>query len=110
MHAILGARFGSIIVAGVLFSVAPCLAETVALKANLAAQNEVPPANSKATGTFTGTYDPSSKTLSYTITYSGLTGEPTAAHFHGPAPTGENAGVAMPISAPTSIQSKGWQR
>jgi hypothetical protein len=31
------------------------------------------------------------------ITYSGLSGTPTAAHFHGPAQSGANAGVAVPI-------------
>ncbi len=34
--------------------------------------------------------------------YSGLTGPATAAHFHGPAPVGKNAGVMIPIAPATS--------
>ncbi|PNA11302.1 CHRD domain-containing protein, partial [Pseudomonas sp. MPR-R1B] len=35
-------------------------------------------------------------------TYSGLTGPVTAAHFHGPAKAGENAGVMVPVTAASS--------
>ncbi|MFH1345679.1 MAG: CHRD domain-containing protein [Pseudomonadota bacterium] len=42
-------------------------------------------------------YDAASKKLSWKLTYSGLTGPVTAAHFHGPAEAGKNAGVAVPI-------------
>jgi hypothetical protein len=43
--------------------------------------------------------DTDTKKLSWTVTYSGLTGEATAAHFHGPAAAGENAAPAVDISA-----------
>jgi hypothetical protein len=43
------------------------------------------------------TLDTSSKKLTYTMTYEGLTGPATAAHFHGPAAAGANAGVVVPI-------------
>jgi hypothetical protein len=92
---------------GVLTLITPAFAETVALKANLSAANEVPAVSSKAVGSLTATYDPSTKTLTYTINYSGLSGDPMAAHFHGPAASGENAGVAVPISAPMSNPIKG---
>lgn len=36
----------------------------------------------------------------YTLTWSGLSGPVTAAHFHGPAPVGEEAGVLVPIGGP----------
>ncbi len=42
-------------------------------------------------------YDAASKKLSWKLTYSGLSGPATAAHFHGPAAPGANAGVAVPI-------------
>ncbi|MDR8763944.1 hypothetical protein FEP90_05670 [Burkholderia multivorans] len=38
-----------------------------------------------------------SHTLRWTVTYANLTGPATAAHFHGPAPVGQNAGVQVPI-------------
>jgi hypothetical protein len=78
------------------------MAEIVNFKADLKASSEVPPTNSKGTGTVTATYDTSSKKLTWKGTYSGLTGPATAAHFHGPAPVGKNAGVAIPISPNTS--------
>ena len=36
----------------------------------------------------------------YTMSWSGLSGPVTAAHFHGPAPAGEEAGVRGPIPSP----------
>jgi hypothetical protein len=78
----------------------PARAETVALKATLNATSEVPPNDSKATGTLTATFDTGSKLLSWKGSYSGLTGPATAAHFHGPAEPGKNAGVAVPIANP----------
>ena len=35
--------------------------------------------------------------LQWKVTYEHLTGPATAAHFHGPAPVGQNAGVQVPI-------------
>ena len=66
-------------------------------KAALDAKAEVPPNASTATGTADIDYDPATKKLSWKLTYSGLTGPATAAHFHGPAEAGKNAGVAVAI-------------
>jgi hypothetical protein len=60
-------------------------AETVKFKASLKAADEVPANDSKGAGTLEASYDTSSKQLSYTADYSGLTGNATMAHFHGPA-------------------------
>jgi CHRD domain len=73
-------------------------AETVSFKAELNASNHLPPTNSKGTGSVTATYDTNSKVLSWKGTHSGLTGPATSAHFHGPAPAGQSAGVAIWIS------------
>ena len=35
--------------------------------------------------------------LRWKLSYSGLSGPATAGHFHGPAPVGANAGVALPF-------------
>lgn len=48
----------------------------------LGATNEVPAVSASGSGTFTGTYTPSTKLLSYSVTYTGLTGAPTGAHLH----------------------------
>jgi len=78
-----------------VFAVAPAMAETMTYKADLKAASEVPPTTSPATGTLTATYDTASKKLDWHGTVSGLTGNPTAAHFHGPAEPGKNAGVLV---------------
>ena len=74
------------------------LAESVSFKADLKASNEVPSVESKGSGTLTATYDTASKSLNYTANYSGLTDDATAAHFHGPAAAGQNAGVVVPVT------------
>lgn len=75
-----------------LLAAGPVFAETVQLKADLKGSGEA-----KGNGQMTGTYDTASKKLTWQGTYSGLTGNATAAHFHGPAAPGQNAGVAVPL-------------
>ncbi len=62
---------------------------------NLSGLQEVPPNASPATGNIFGTYDDNTKTLSFTVTFSGFVGITTAAHFHAPAPPGVNAPVMI---------------
>jgi len=83
------------------------LAESVSFKADLKASNEVPSVESKGSGTLTATYDATSKSLNYTANYSGLTGDATAAHFHGPAAAGQNAGVVVPVTGSAASPIKG---
>jgi hypothetical protein len=79
----------------------PALAETVNFKANMSPSEEVPPTNSKGSGSLTATYDTSSKKLTWKGSYSGLTGPATAAHFHA-GEKGKNGGVQVPIAPATS--------
>lgn len=72
-------------------------AETVRLSANLQPSSEVPPTATKGAGAVDATYDTATHLLRWTVTYENLTGPATAAHFHGPAPVGQNAGVQVPI-------------
>jgi hypothetical protein len=72
-------------------------ADTVALKADLEPSSEVPPRVSHGHGTLNATFDTSTKSLQWTISYEGLSGPVTAAHFHGPAPVGQNAKPQVPI-------------
>ncbi|AUT58468.1 CHRD domain-containing protein [Paraburkholderia terrae] len=73
------------------------LADTVELKADLEPSSEVPPRVSHGHGALNATFDTSTKTLQWTATYEGLSGPVTMAHFHGPAPVGQNAKVQVPI-------------
>lgn len=91
-----------------LIGAAPAMAETVQYKAMIMPSTEVPPVtDSKATGELAATYDTATKVLTYTATYSGLTGPATMAHFHGPAPVGKNAGVMVPITGDLASPIKG---
>ena len=76
-------------------------------KATLDGKSEVPDNTSAGTGSADLDYDAASKKLSWKVTYSGLTGPATAAHFHGPAETGKNAGVAVAIPNATSSPAEG---
>ncbi|WP_201748008.1 CHRD domain-containing protein [Chitinophaga vietnamensis] len=71
---------------------------TYNLSASLNGAQEVPPTTSSATGTFSGSYDPASYKITFTLSWNGLTGPPTAMHIHGPAAAGSNAGVEVPIT------------
>jgi Cu/Zn superoxide dismutase len=83
--------------AGSISVMAAAQAETVALKSELKSSNEVPPNNSTATGKAEATLDTVTKHLTYTVTFSGLSGPVVGAHFHGPGEAGKNAGIALPF-------------
>lgn len=76
---------------------APAFAATIAYKAAMSPSSEVPPAPTSGVGTADAQYDTTTHVLTYTITFSGLSGPATMAHFHGPAAIGANAGVAVPL-------------
>ncbi len=76
----------------------PMVSNVSTLNARLSGANEVPAANSNGSGTLSANLDKTTRVLSWTVTYSGLSGPATAGHFHGPAATGQNAGVALPFT------------
>ncbi len=87
-----------ILLASVLaLNVSAALAAKMTYSATLNAASEVPPKESDGTGIVQVEYDTETKAMTYTVNYSGLTGPATAAHFHGPAAAGVNAGVAVPV-------------
>lgn len=47
-------------------------------------------------------YEPATHTLTYEVTYEGLTGPAVAAHIHGPADPGQNAGPVAPLAGTAS--------
>lgn len=93
-------RMGLVIAAAV--AATPALAEMMSFKADLKGASEVPAVTSQGTGNVTATYDTVSKKLSWKGTVSGLSGNATAAHFHGPAEPGKNAGVMVPAPGVTT--------
>ncbi len=87
-----------LLTAGILgLLTAPALAATIEYKAAMSPSSEVPPALTSGIGTADAQYDTATHKLTYTITWSGLSGPATMAHFHGPAAIGANAGVVVPL-------------
>jgi hypothetical protein len=97
-RSVLGYCVGGAAGAVLLGAATPSFAATINFKATLSGTTEVPPNQSAGTGTVTATFDPATKELSWTGSFSGLSGPATAAHFHGPAEAGKNAGVQVWIS------------
>ena len=83
----------------------PAFAEK--MKATHDGASEVPPNTSAGKGTADIDYDAATKKLTWKLTYSGLSGPATAAHFHGPAEAGKNGGVAVAIPGATSSPAEG---
>jgi hypothetical protein len=78
-------------------------AATVKFHATLSAASEVPPTKSTGSGEATATLDTTTHELTYDVMFSGFSSAVTAAHFHGPAAAGKNAGVLVPLgNNPTS--------
>jgi hypothetical protein len=75
----------------------PAVAETMAFTAELNGSSQVPPTDSKARGKGDFTYDDTSKKLTWTITYWGLS-KAKAAHLHGAASQGANADTMITVS------------
>lgn len=75
---------------------------TFTLGAALSGKQEVAVNSSTASGTFTGTYDVLTRTLSYTVTYQSLS--PLTGHIH-QGVAGQNGPliVALPAGAPSPI-------
>jgi hypothetical protein len=83
-----------------LFAAGVAGAATLHFATALKGADEVPANTTTGTGQVSATLDTATKTLTYKVTYSGLTGSATMAHFHGPAAPGVNAPVVVPV--PTS--------
>jgi hypothetical protein len=79
-------------------------AEQINFKADLA---PAPGVSSSGKGAATASLDTNTKTLTWTVDYSGLSGPATAAHIHGPADPGANAGIVVPFSGNVASPIKG---
>lgn len=95
---------GAALVAGLIGLAQPASADTVHLYANIdrAQAASTCPGAGPGTGYGVMTYDTTSNLLQWTITFSGTSGAPNAAHFHGPAAIGADAGIQVTIGDLTS--------
>jgi len=75
---------------GIMIWAAPSQAAPQSFKVTLTGAQQVPPVQTSATGTADLSYDPATRVVTWSVTYSGLSGPATMAHFHGPAAAGKN--------------------
>jgi hypothetical protein len=92
------------VLAGVaLLLSAPAFAATETFHATLSPSSEVPPSKSTGSGDATVTLNTETHEITYNVTFKGFSSAATAAHIHGPAEAGKNAGVVVPLgNNPTS--------
>ena len=79
----------------------------VALSTQLRGAQEVPAASTLGQGQLDAVLDRRTRLLRWKLNYASLTGPATAAHFHGPAQPGANAGVVVPLPAATQSPAEG---
>lgn len=72
-------------------------AHMAAFSTQLTGQNQMPVVSTPGTGRLVAAFDKNTLLLRWKLSYSGLSGPATSAHFHGPASIGTNAGVALPF-------------
>ena len=82
-------------------------ANMVALSTQLRSSNEVPPVMTSGGGSVDASFNKDTMQLRWKVTYSGLTGNATAGHFHGPAAVGVNSGVALGWANPITTGMEG---
>jgi hypothetical protein len=87
--------FGGLALAGTLTLVQ---AAPVSFEVPLTGAQQVPPVQTRGSGSADLTYDSGTRVVTWKISFSGLSSQATMAHFHGPAPAGKNAGVKVWLS------------
>lgn len=74
-------------------------------KAKLSAASEVPPVDSRGTGAASVNVDPTTKEISWSVSFAGLTGPAAASHIHCGAGVGANAPVSVPLAGKGPLKS-----
>jgi hypothetical protein len=95
------------VICALLFATAAFAANEVKMTADLTGAQTVPPVKTAGKGAATVMFNKDNNELSWTVTYSGLSGPATMGHFHGPAAVGANAGVIVPFQGSVESPIKG---
>jgi hypothetical protein len=98
MHTMPRLFAGVLLTAGLALAGSAQAQNAKSFHADLSNAQEVPPTKGHGAGKADFSLNPSTKELTWTITYSGLSSAPTAAHIHGPAAQGTNAGVLVNLA------------
>lgn len=90
--------------AALAFALSPVFVQAAQAKVTqfriaLSGSQETPPHPGKGKGFGMAVFDDKTRELRWKITFSGLSGEATMAHFHGPAKRGEAAGVELALGS-----------
>ncbi|HEX4181918.1 MAG TPA: CHRD domain-containing protein [Caulobacteraceae bacterium] len=93
----MGMRLFVVTAAVAVLAAGAASAATLHFTAKMDGASETPPNDSKGTGTAAISLDTATKKLDWKAEYSGLSGPATMAHFHGPAPAGKAAPIAVPL-------------
>ena len=76
----------------------PAQAAPVSFSVALSGDQQVPPVTTAGSGKADLTYDAATKTVTWSISFQGLSSPATMAHSHGPAAAGANASVIIWLS------------
>ena len=100
-------RGTAVLIAGLLtLALAPTVMAAETFTAELSGENSVPPLDVEGTGEATVTISDDGQTVSWDVTYSGLTGAPAAGHIHIGA-AGANGPVLIPFAEVTETGTSG---
>jgi hypothetical protein len=101
-------RSAAVLIAGLLLAAIPAtaLAADEVFTADLSGDAQVPPIAVDGTGEATVTISDDESTVSWEITYSGLTGDPAAGHIH-VGPTDGTGPVMIPFASVSATGSSG---
>jgi hypothetical protein len=85
-----------------IIATTPALAKMTSFEIVLSGAKETPPHPVAGKGFGTACYDDKTHELNWNVSFRGLTGAATMAHFHGPAKPGVAAGVQVVMGSPAS--------
>lgn len=88
-------------------SAIPAAAEEMKFMAELTGAAQVPPVETEGMGMADVTVDTEAMTVTWTVEYQDLTGEPVAAHFHGPATPEETAPPVIDLTVDAEGETEG---
>jgi hypothetical protein len=99
-----GMIIGTALAVAALLSACAGGPETKELHATLTSGQEAPPVSGPGSGQATLWLNTGTKQLNWKVSYSGLSSDAAAAHIHGPAAPGANAGVVVNL-APNGVKN-----
>ena len=96
-----------ILLAGLVAGAVSACAAPMTFQTQMTGAREVPATNTRGVGTVNALVYPSTGAMTFEAVYKDLSGPATAAHFHGPAVAGANAGVVVPAGPAAASPIKG---